>query len=226
MSEKVPIPPSIYFGGCAFGGAFYVGVHKAMVERWGADFYKKTIISGGSIGAGHAIQCALGRSADEMAEFYEVVANAAHKHGVFMGSQLYEQYLTEMLRCYNSKAHQIVKGRFWTCLTYFPFKFRWEKEWKNDNELLSHLLSTCHIPLYSHIVDIDDDQTMVLDGAYGISGEHFLELDGNETLFVGIDNAAEVTTELTFSEMVSKIVVKMIRIIHNMILSIVFSTSW
>ena len=32
---QVDIPPSIYFGGCSWGAAFYIGVHRAMVENWG-----------------------------------------------------------------------------------------------------------------------------------------------------------------------------------------------
>ena len=49
-------PPTIYFGGCAFGAAFYIGVHKALVELWGADFYKRSLIAGGSAGKSIQIQ--------------------------------------------------------------------------------------------------------------------------------------------------------------------------
>lgn len=58
---KIPsdIPLSIYFGGAGFGAVFYAGVYSAMVEKWGKDFYKHTVLLGDSAGAIFAVGIAL-----------------------------------------------------------------------------------------------------------------------------------------------------------------------
>ena len=59
--EDLPFP-EIYFGGCAFGSAFYCGVYRALYEKY--DFTSLLAhgltLSGGSAGACFAVYIALG----------------------------------------------------------------------------------------------------------------------------------------------------------------------
>jgi len=55
-----PLPASIYFGGCAFGAAFYVGVYRALADMYGDDFYTRTLIAGDSGGSIFAVGVTLG----------------------------------------------------------------------------------------------------------------------------------------------------------------------
>jgi len=74
-------PPSIYFGGCSFGAAFYIGVHEAMVEMWGREYYKDIVISGGSAGTIIAIGIALGKDTEYLDGLYRYVAEEAVRYG-------------------------------------------------------------------------------------------------------------------------------------------------
>lgn len=202
--DKEPVPPSMYWGGCGFGSAFYIGVHRAMVERWGQDFYKKTIIAGGSAGAAMAIQVCLGRTPTQVAEMYEGVAQEAARRGpIRHASTCLVEGIRKVLVEYYPNAHKILQGKCMISLTHFPFTHEWIKSWHSDEHLLHCLTATCHIPMYS--LGGVDAWAHVVDGAYGFSGESLLDLHGNDTLFVGIDPAAEVSRSLTFKQMVSSL---------------------
>ena len=67
--QKCPYP-SLYFGGCCFGAAFYVGVYKALYELYGPDFMQDMKISGGSAGTIFAIGIALRKSPEYMDNLY------------------------------------------------------------------------------------------------------------------------------------------------------------
>jgi predicted acylesterase/phospholipase RssA len=112
MDDKgnIPLPPSIYFGGCCFGAAFYVGVYKAMVELWGEDFYKKINISGGSAGTIFAVGIALGKSPEALDSLYRKVAENTNKYGpVYYASRFMTEGLRDLLD--DPKAHRILEGR-------------------------------------------------------------------------------------------------------------------
>jgi patatin-like phospholipase/acyl hydrolase len=68
-------PSSIYFGGCAFGAAFYVGVVEAMVDMWGKDFHKDVLFSGDSVGSIFAVGLALGKSPQYLDNLYRDVGD-------------------------------------------------------------------------------------------------------------------------------------------------------
>jgi predicted acylesterase/phospholipase RssA len=69
--KRTLLPPSIYFGGCSWGAAFYIGVHRALVELYGKDFYKNVIITGDSAGSLIALGISVGKSPDEMDDIYK-----------------------------------------------------------------------------------------------------------------------------------------------------------
>ena len=55
-----PLPPSIYFGGCAFGASFYIGCIRALCDMYGPQFYKDCLICGDSGGSIFAVGLSLG----------------------------------------------------------------------------------------------------------------------------------------------------------------------
>ena len=79
MNRSIPKqPPVIYFGGCCFGAAFYIGVHKAFVEMWGEDYYKRSLITGGSAGTIVGTAIALGFTVQELDDLYRRVSEKTH----------------------------------------------------------------------------------------------------------------------------------------------------
>jgi hypothetical protein len=199
--EDVP-PPSMYFGGCGFGCAYFVGVHRAMVERWGPDFYKHTVLAGGSAGAIMAIQVALGRTNEQMDELYKGIAAEASKRGVILEASacLMEAVQNVFDEIPGNQAHAQLSRRNCYGVTHFPFEHKFHSSWEDDNDLIDCLTASCHIPLYSRRAT--KKYSLLVDGAYGFTGSSLRELHENDTLFVGIDPTADVGRSLTFSQMV------------------------
>mmetsp|Transcript_4622 Transcript_4622/g.7554 ORF Transcript_4622/g.7554 Transcript_4622/m.7554 type:complete len:291 (+) Transcript_4622:180-1052(+) len=196
QAYEVP-PPSIYFGGCAFGSAFYVGVFKGMRERWGPDFHKKILISGGSAGTIFAICIALGYSDKYMDEFYSNVAvETLKRNPIYYGSYYLEQELRKMLQ--DPLAYKKLEGRCCFGTTAFFSKHRWHVSWESNEDLIACVQGSYHIPLYCKKAQ-GIKGVAVLDGAYGFSGENLPH--GDATLYVGIDPHAEITRTLTNPEM-------------------------
>jgi hypothetical protein len=201
--EDVP-PPSIYFGGCGFGCAFFIGAHKAMVERWGPNFNKRTVIAGGSAGAVMAIQVALGRTNEQMHAMYKWTSAEAAKRGPIMEAstclmEAVQNILDDVAPMVASKA--LSNNNCFVSVTNFPFSHQFFNRWDSDEDLVHCLTASCHIPLYSHRGQLA--YSSVVDGAYGFSGVSLHELHANDTLFVGIDPTADVGRSLTYTQMVS-----------------------
>jgi hypothetical protein len=204
------IPKYIYLGGCGFGVCFYIGVHRAMVERWGADYYKKTKIWGGSAGAVMAVFIQLGRSPDLIADDYENLSKYIHEKGIF-GVNAVNCFFQDVQRIfseYEGTVHEIIGDRVQIGHTNFPCNHYWTNKWECDDDLYDAIEASCHIPTYSPLRECNKTPLYVVDGAYGISGEHFRDLDGDDTLFIGIDGAAEVTRDMSYPQMMYPLIGK------------------
>ena len=196
-SNPFPIPKSIYFGGCSWGCAFHVGVHKAMVERWGMGYYKNAMITGDSSGAIIAIAIAIGYTPVELENLYKTLADNASVVGVFGKMRSIVQIGLEVLLS-NPNTHKELEGRFGLATTTFPFNHRWHWTWKSNADLAECVLGSLHIPLYCESCE-PINGSAVIDGAYSFSGEDLLH--GDETLYVGIDPHAEIGCSLENNKM-------------------------
>ena len=136
------IPPSIYFGGCCFGAAFYIGVHKAMVEKWGKDFYKHCLIGGGSAGTIFAVGLALGKSPEYMDKLYSKVAIQAKKFGpIYYASVFMTSGLEEML-AEDPTAYKKLEGRCCFGTTSFFSRHRWHLSFESNDDLIGRYLDS------------------------------------------------------------------------------------
>mmetsp|Transcript_33349 Transcript_33349/g.33969 ORF Transcript_33349/g.33969 Transcript_33349/m.33969 type:complete len:400 (+) Transcript_33349:126-1325(+) len=191
-------PKSIYFGGSAWGCAFYVGVFKAMEERWGKGFHKKTLITGDSSGALMAVGISLGFSADEMGKIYESLAKNASARGVFGKMGTLAESCLEFLLGTDPAAYKNLSGMYAVGTTKFPFNHQWHWNWESNRDLAECIIGSLHIPLYcerpSHV-----QGSIVVDGAYSMSGADLIH--GDNTLYVGIDPHAEVGRSLRNDQM-------------------------
>lgn len=200
-TTEVDIPKSIYFGGCCFGAAFYVGVYKAMVERWGADFIKNTHFSGGSVGTVFATGLALGKSAEYMDNFYRRAAEETVKrmnpfNSIYTGALVLEPLLQDMLS--DPECHIKIQGRCCFSTSVFFDKHQWHTEWDSHEELYCYLKASLHIPIACPRSPLLRGVEIV-DGAYSFAGVDLP--DGDATLYVGIDPHAEITRVFTNAEM-------------------------
>mmetsp|Transcript_1085 Transcript_1085/g.1215 ORF Transcript_1085/g.1215 Transcript_1085/m.1215 type:complete len:282 (+) Transcript_1085:112-957(+) len=198
ITKASKIPPSIYFGGCCFGGAFYVGVHEAMVKKWGKDFHEHIVISGGSAGTIFAVGLALGKSPEFMAKLYKDVAEQAKIYGPIYYASVYMTKGLEEMLADDPLAYKKLEGKCCFGTTSFFSKHRWHLSWESNEDLLDCIQGSYHIPFYCQRI-----KTLkgieVVDGAYGFAG---IDLPhGDETLYVGIDPHAEITRIFTYKEM-------------------------
>jgi hypothetical protein len=195
-----PAPPSVYFGGCCFGAAFYVGVYQAMVELWGPDFHKNMIISGGSAGTVFAVGIALGKNPDELNEMYKLVAQQSHEHGPFGTSSIFTERAIRQYFLKDPVAYKKVEGKCCFGTTAFFSKHRWHVSWESNEDLMTSMEASYNIPFYCQKIEALRGD-IVLDGAYGFAGTDLPH--GDETLYIGIDPHAEITRTFTNAEMVS-----------------------
>ena len=199
-SKIIPVcPPSIYFGGCAFGSAFYVGAYQAMVELWGNDFQKNCIFGGGSAGTIFAVGAALGKSPEYLGDLYRTVAEQSNTHGPIMHASRFLYEGTRKMIEDEPDAYKILEGKCCFGTTQFFSNHRWHLSWESNEDLLECIRASFHIPIYCHkIPSLKGFE--VIDGAYGFAGTDLLH--GDDTLYVGIDPHAEITRTFTNSEMV------------------------
>ena len=174
-----------------------VGVHKAMVKKWGPNFYRKVLMSGGSAGTIFALAIALGKDPDYMNELYSSIAvNTLRYTPIYFGSYYMEVELKKLLS--DPMAYKQIEGRCCFGTTAFFSKHRWHVSWDSNEDLIACIQASYHIPLYckwsAGIKGVE-----CVDGAYGFAGTDLPH--GDQTLYVGIDPHAEITRTLTHNEM-------------------------
>jgi hypothetical protein len=172
-------------------------VHKGLIERWGEDYYKKTLLCGGSAGTIFAVGIALGKTPEEMGQLYSRAAIKSAKYGTIQKASMFmEESLRIMID--NPMAYKLIEGRCCFGTTAFFSNHRWHIGWEDNEDLIATIMSSCHIPFYCKRND-GIRGVSIIDGAYGFGG---LDLPhGDRTLFVGIDPHAEITRLFTNNEM-------------------------
>lgn len=195
--------PSLYFGGCCFGAAFYVGVYKALWELYGPEFMEGMLVSGGSAGTIFAVGIALRKTPKYMDDLYRRVAAKSAEYGPIYnplrdtGASIFmEEGMREMLD--DPLAFKKLEGICYLGTTRFYDKHRWHMSWESNDDLLECIQSSYHIPFYCHR-NKPCKGIEVVDGAYGFSGDDLLH--GDSTLYIGIDPHAEITRTFTNAEM-------------------------
>lgn len=203
--SAIEIPKSIYFGGAGWGGAFYVGVYKGLVEIWGPDFATKTSlnVSGDSAGVFWAIALALKFRPDEVDSIFRKQSYRAAAEGQWLGrNTLYLKDVAEDLLAGDENAYKKLHGRFSTATTAFPFTHTRHGKWTSNKDLIDCILGSLHVPFYcSRIRPVRGAN--VIDGAYSFCGHHLI--DGDKTLFIGKTAVFSYHALYTLQEFVSNL---------------------
>lgn len=198
MTNPGTLPPSIYFGGCAYGSAFYIGVYKAMFEKWGPNFGEKVFLCGDSAGAIFAIGIALKKDPEFMNDLVKIIAEKSITLGhINKASDYCEEAINKILE-ENPMSYKELNGRCCFGTTSLFSTHRWHISWSSNEDLLYTALSSLHIPFLCK-ANKRIKSTHVLDGAYSFCGKCLPH--GDDTLYVGIDPHAEITRIFTNKEM-------------------------
>jgi len=203
-----PIPPSIYFGGCAYGSCYYVGVYKAMLEVWGSDFASKTLLTGDSAGVILVVGITLQYTPEFIKQMYcdssELTPWGLFDKDPFQAiDKCTLQKLitgpdekTPMKDTYKKLNQKIRIGA-----SVFPDKHYWVDSWNSDKELLHSMRNTLHLPIICHRrfhTHVNDQE--VVDGAFCMTGKDMAH--GDQTLYIGTNKGADVFAELTVKQTV------------------------
>jgi hypothetical protein len=175
-----------------------VGVFKAMVEIWGPDFYKKTMLCGGSAGTLFALGISCGHTPEFMDLLYQEIAEKAKHHGTFYYGSIFMEESVRALVNADMMNYKLIEGRCAISTTAFYSHHRWHVSWTSNEDLIECAKSSCHIPLYCQL-NRGIKGVLVVDGAYAMRGSDLLH--GDDTLFVGIDDPlyTDITRDFTYS---------------------------
>ena len=192
------IPPSIYFGGCANGSIFYIGVYKAMIEKWGADFPEKTTIYGDSAG----IILVLGITQKMEPEFISKLYHDCginSPHGILSGMKPLEDHcIKKLVHDFEDPSfYEKVNGKIFIGGSTFFANHFWKSQWNSNEELYNSIVESFNIPLLCN--SKNKRHNGVLDGGFVFSGKDLPH--GDDTLYVADDPYSDIFTPMNYKEL-------------------------
>lgn len=192
-------PSSVFFAGCSWGCAFFIGVYKGLVERWGIDHVRSMKFGGNSSGAMIAFASALGVQTSQMEKLYTGLASKAVDHGVFgKMSGYHSEAIADLMP--NGDEYLRLNGRLFLGVTMWFKEHAVVSHWNSNQELVDTLHASFHVPFYC-------THTTPLSSGIGIDGmiaKSFYRIDSN-TLIVDArsqDGDIVCSPSLTFKECV------------------------
>lgn len=189
-------PPSIYFGGCGYGLPYYIGVYRAMRDRWGPDFPDMTTFCGDGVGSLMAVGITMRYTPESMKQVYMDLGK-----DVFGSPEAFEEKcLIPFLHRY-PQALEKVNDKCLLGTGRFFSQHVWRTHWDNEAELLQDLRNAMHIPVLFKRVQNDCgkmDYHEIVDGTYSLSGRELPH--GNNTLCIGCDSTFDIPVHIPLSQ--------------------------
>jgi hypothetical protein len=212
-TDKVSCPQSFFFTGCAFGVSFYVGVFRAMVDRWGYDEISKAKMGGNSSGAAMALAIALGTSVEECNQLIIVLLTSARNDGIFGKITTHQTCMLDRLLVVGDE-YEKLNGKLFVGVTVFYCKHVLISEWSSNQELIDTLHAGWHIPFYCQYVK-KLKMGIAMDGGFSSTYSHITEntLIVNATTSQGGDINCE--PKLTMFECIFPVCCERSEIISN-----------
>tara|TARA_B100000795_G_scaffold19451_1_gene12933 strand:- start:4824 stop:5624 length:801 start_codon:yes stop_codon:yes gene_type:complete len=163
---------SIYFGGGAWSCAFFIGVIKALEEKYGKELNKKFRFGGDSIGAYFALGLTLGYTSEEIKDiFYEFSSNAVND-GVFnflKNSEYHELLLNKII--IDKNAYKIAeKNNLEVGISRLFNDHDIYKKWENNEHLKKCIHASLHVPFYCKYQN-KFDRKIAFDGGFFLKNE-------------------------------------------------------
>lgn len=198
-----PIPPSIYFGGCAYGSCYYIGVYRAMLEIWGSDFASKTLLTGDSAGIIFVIGITLKYEPEFIGDIYRNTGECT-PWGLLNTDSMSEldKHTLRKLISGPDNAHPMkntylkLNKRIKIGGSLFPDKHYWCDTWESDEDLLKSMRNSLHMPIVCHRkYHTPHERREVVDGAFCWKGQDMAH--GDRTLYIGTNKGADIFAELT-----------------------------
>ena len=177
----IKCPNTFMFGSAGFGGGYYIGVYKAMVERWGYTELQQKLYYGMSSGSVMSLYILLGYTWEDLDNEFIIVSKLAKRYGIFMKASYYHDKLLK--RFVYKDAYKKVSGKLFVGVTNFHGKFVIISQWKSNRDLIDTIHASMHIPYYSGRYINRLNNKRCIDGGCSIQNYDFLE---EKTLKIGV----------------------------------------
>lgn len=185
-------PENIFFGGSAWGCAFYIGCYQALIEKY--DNLDKLPIYGVSAGALIGLCVVLKLDIETMKSLYNDLVYLATKNGVFLKMTRYHNIVLKKI-LYYPDAYKKVNNRLHIGITIFPNKHLIVNKWKSNEELIHDLHCTFNIPFYTKYNSIKNKK-LAIDGSISLN----LNKYPKNTIFIGMGDNYNIDGGLSTKE--------------------------
>ncbi|VVU94864.1 hypothetical protein CPAV1605_589 [seawater metagenome] len=201
-------PPMIYFGGASWGCAYYIGCYKAMQRKWGNMNNIK--IYGDSSGALIALTIVLQMNVKDIINIYTDLANEAKNNGVFFKMTKYHnKALNRILK--NKDDYLKVNNKLSIGTTTIDGKHIRTESWNSNQDLISDLHASFHIPFYC-TYPAYKNKKMCVDGAFSVNLGSF----PRNAILIGMEKKYDINGNLTNKECMFPLMDKnLLKIVDN-----------
>ena len=157
---------SFYFGGCAWGSIYYIGVYKKIWEDTQGKMNIDEILWGGSSSGALIACCAvLQKSPEVLIAMYEKLAKYAREYGVFGKMSIYHEFVLDDFYPDGGDEYKLVNGKLFIGVTKFLCNFELVSEWTSNRELKDCVHASMHIPFFTtHTTPLKTG--IAIDGAF------------------------------------------------------------
>ena len=187
---------TLYFGGGAWSSVFYLGVVKALEERFGKEYYKKFTFSGDSIGAFCAMLCSIGYGFENGKKLFIDFCETSKKKGILFGKM--SDRLDEIFKVLdkNPEYYKILqKNKFKLGVSKFFNKYCIYTTWKNNEHLKEILHASTHVPFYCRLPK-KIDNCFCFDGSFFLTNKALYDCD----ITIGKENYYDIVMNPTVKE--------------------------
>jgi len=178
--QNIRCPSHIYFGGAAWGCAYYVGCCQGLEACFGNKNLSRTVFLGDSAGALMALGMSLGRGSNKLDSIYKKLAENASEKGVIGKMSIYHQEAIDSLLSTEDESASTSLKRlnttraFGVGTTQFFDQHKFHHRFESLQVLYDTLHGSFHIPFYCAY---DGEPCVewisgkpVVDGAYSLRG--------------------------------------------------------
>ena len=166
----VTTPSHIFFSGTSWGCDFYIGVYRALQQKYGLDSLSKCKFAGNSAGALIALCAAAGLDWTIMEKVYLKCLHDAVDNGVFQKMSIYHNDALDAVLNDDEEIYKKLNKKLFVGITCFVNEYELISEWRNNHELRACVHASMHIPYYcSHIerVSVHGSWRRAIDGGFG-----------------------------------------------------------
>eukprot|EP01084_Bolivina_argentea_P058025 105954_1 len=192
MAETIA-PTHVFFAGGSWGCAFYIGVYKALQEKYGLNVLSKWKFAGNSAGAFIATFAVLGFDWTNVESLYLDCLNQASEHGVFGKASIYHNLIMDKI--FKADAVTKLNNKLFIGVTHFIDEYELISQWTNNDEVRDCIHASMHIPYYcTHINKIQTKKgySRCIDGSLG---KEFHRFNKTTLVVTATDNSGDISSE-------------------------------